>query len=153
MARPSKSAKVLTEKSQTKQEIEARIEIENKVGGGKDKIRPPAYLSASQKKIFRNVVKLLEDADILRNLDVEILARYSFALDQIVRIERDVNENPDLKCDKDILSAYDKYTKIYFRCCNELSLSPQSRAKIANASAAANDGTAELLRIIQGDAV
>ena len=36
-------------------------------------------------------------------------------------------------------------------CCNELSLSPQSRAKIANASAAANDGTAELMKILQGE--
>ena len=97
-------------------------------------------------------MKLLEDADILRNMDVEILARYSFALDQIVRIERDVNESPELKCDKDILSAYDKYTKIYFRCCNELSLSPQARAKIAIAASAANDGTAELMKILQGDA-
>ena len=153
MARPCKSARVLTEKSQTKREIEARIEIENRVGGGKDKIRPPAYLSNSQKKIFRNVVRLLEDADILRNLDVDILARYAFSLDMLICIEKDVNEAPELKCDKDILSGYDKYTKIYFRCCNELSLSPQSRAKIAIASSAANDGTAELLRIIQGDAV
>ena len=151
MARPSKSAKVLTDKSQTKAEIQARIDFENKVGGGSDKLRPPARMTDSQKKIFRNVVRLLKDADILRNLDVEILARYAFSLDMIVRIEKDVSENPELKCDKDILSAYDKYTKTYFRCCNELSLSPQSRAKIANAAAAANDGTAELMRIISGE--
>jgi len=150
MARPSKSAKVLSDKSQTKAEIDARIEFENKVGGGADKIRPPARMTDNQKKIFRNVVKLLKSADILRNLDVEILARYAFSLDMIVRIEKDVSENPELTCDKDTISAYDKYTKIYFRCCNELSLSPQSRAKIANAAASANDGTAELMKILQG---
>ena len=30
------------------------------------------------------------------------------------------------------MSAKDKYTKSFFRCCNELCLSPQSRAKMAN---------------------
>ena len=151
MARPCKSAKMLTDKSQTKAEINARIEFEDKIGGGRDKIRPPSRLTQSQKKIFRNVVKLLEDADILRALDVEILARYAFALDMIIRIEHDINEEASLKYSKAVTSAYDKFVKIYFRCCNELSLSPQSRAKIANASAAANDGTAELMKILQGD--
>ena len=151
LARPCKSAKVLSESSQTKAEINARIELEDKIGGGRDKIRPPTRLSPNQKKIFRNVVKLLEDADILRALDVEILARYSFALDMLIQIESDVVNRPSRKYEKAVLSAYDKYTKIYFRCCNELSLSPQARAKIANVSAAANDGSAELLKIIQGE--
>lgn len=151
MARPCKSAKVLTDKSQTKAEINARIEIEEKLGGGRGGIRPPARMSTAQKKIFRNVVKLLEDADILRTLDVEILARYAFVLDMITQIEHDINEDASLKYSKSVTSAYDNFAKIYFRCCNELSLSPQSRAKIANAAAAANDGTAELLKIIQGE--
>jgi P27 family predicted phage terminase small subunit len=151
MARPCKSAKVLTDKSQTKAEINARIEMEDRLGGGRDKIRPPSRLCKEQKKIFRNVVNLLEDADILRTLDVEIVARYAFALDMIIRIEGDITAHPIRLTDKDYIAAYDKYTKIYFRCCNELSLSPQSRAKIANASAAANDGTAELMKILQGD--
>ena len=30
------------------------------------------------------------------------------------------------------MNAKDKYSKDLYRCCNELSLSPQSRAKIAN---------------------
>ena len=30
------------------------------------------------------------------------------------------------------MSAKDKYTKDLYRCCSELSLSPQSRAKLAN---------------------
>lgn len=151
MARPCKSAKVLTDKSQTKAEINARIELEDKIGGGRDKIRPPTRLSPNQKKIFRNVVKLLEDADILRSLDVEILARYAFTLDMMIRIEEDITAHPARCTDKDYIAAYDKYVKIYFRCCNELSLSPQARAKIANVSAAANDGSAELLKIIQGE--
>jgi phage terminase small subunit len=29
------------------------------------------------------------------------------------------------------MTAKDKYTKDFFRCCNELSLSPQARAKLS----------------------
>ena len=151
MARPCKSAKVLTDKSQTKAEINARIEIEEKLGGGKSRIAPPDYMSPNQRKIFRKVVKLLEDADILRTVDVEILAQYAFALDMLIQIENDINRDGELKYSKAVTAAYDKYTKIYFRCCNELSLSPQARAKIANVAAAANDGTAELMKILQGE--
>ena len=31
-----------------------------------------------------------------------------------------------------LMGSKDKYTKDFYRCCNELSLSPQSRAKLAN---------------------
>ena len=43
-------------------------------------------------------------------------------------INKDINKITD----KQLLSAKDKYTKDLYRCCNELSLSPQSRAKLAN---------------------
>ena len=151
MARPCKSAKVLTDKSQTKAEINARLDAENKLGGGSDKLKPPSWLSTPQKKIFRDTVTALKSADILRNLDVHILAEFAWSLDLKIQVERDMNERPPLKYDKSALAALDKFTKTFFRCCNELSLSPQSRAKIANAAAAANDGTEELIRIIRGD--
>ena len=37
------------------------------------------------------------------------------------------------------MSAKDKYTKDLYRCCNELSLSPQSRAKLANINVQAKE--------------
>lgn len=151
MARPCKSAKVLTDKSQTKAEIDARIEMENAIGGGADKLKAPSWLTDSQKKIFRDIVTALKPADILRNLDVHILAEFAWSLDMKIQVEKEMNNTPQLKYAKNALSALDKFTKTFFRCCNELSLSPQSRAKIANAAAAANDGTEELIRIIRGD--
>jgi phage terminase small subunit len=47
-------------------------------------------------------------------------------------IEKLINKDIANLRDKSLLSAKDKYTKDFFRCCNELSLSPQSRAKLGN---------------------
>ena len=147
MARPAKSAKVLTDKSQTKAEIAARIDFENKLGGGDDSIKPPKHLTAVQKKIFRNVVALLKPSGVLQNTDVDIIAEYAFTLERKNAVETLLSESP---ADKDLMTAYNTYSKNFFRCCNELSLSPQSRAKIANAAMQASDGTAELLEILRG---
>ena len=148
MARPAKSAKVLTECSQTKAEINARIEFENSVGGGSDKIEPPARLTQRQAEIFGGVVELMKASDVLRNADIEIIARYAFILDKIISIEADMNTDTELLYNKDTVSAYSKYMQIYFRCCNELSLSPQSRAKLAITST--KDESLEAIKQIIG---
>lgn len=152
MARPCKSAKLLTDKSQTKDEIEARTERENRLRGRSGKLpAPPKWLTDSQKKIFRLIVKELEGAEILCRLDVWILQECAVAVDCLNRIGEDVNADPQLIYDKSVLTAKEKYTKIFFRCCNELSLSPQSRAKIANICAKPDDGTELLRAILSGE--
>ena len=72
MGRPSKSAKVLTECSQTKAEIAARVEAENKLKGN-GLPSPPKYLSEEQREIFDRIVGLLRDSDILSELDSDVL--------------------------------------------------------------------------------
>ena len=123
MGRPSKSAKVLTECSQTKAEIAARVEAENKLKGN-GLPAPPKYLSEEQRGIFDRIVGLLKESDILSELDSDVLGICAVSLDRIAEIERRQNEDPE------------KYTKDFFRCCNELCLSPQSRAKVAIATTA-----------------
>ena len=131
MARPSKSVKT-TSKNLTKEEKEKRQETEEILKGGADKITPPKHLNARQKKIFNNIVDELKSSGILGNLDVYILATCSIALDRIQEIEKMINKDSTLIRDKDLRLSKDTYTKDFFRCCNELSLSPQSRAKIGN---------------------
>jgi len=133
MARPAKSVNTMS-KNLTNEEKEIRAKTEEKLKGGADKISPPKHLNKEQKKIFRNIVKELEGSEILGNLDIYILSTCSIALDRMQEIEKTINENPSLIRDKDLRLANDKYTKDFFRCCNELSLSPQSRAKIGNLS-------------------
>ena len=132
MARPSKPAQLLTSCSQTKEEIRIRKEQENRLKGGENRINPPTYLSKEQKKIFRNIVSQLKASGILGNLDVYILAQCSIAIDRLQTIEAEINADPSLLRDTKLISSKEKYAKDFYRCCNELSLSPQARAKMAN---------------------
>ena len=50
------------------------------------------------------------------------------------------------------MSAKDKYNKDFYRCCNELSLSPQSRAKFGSLSLKAKEKEEDpLIKALKGD--
>ncbi|MBR4555561.1 MAG: P27 family phage terminase small subunit [Ruminococcus sp.] len=132
MARPCKPAKLLTDKSQTKAELSEREQIEKKLRGSKTKITCPSDLTSDQKKIFRRIVKELGDKDILGSLDNYLLRQTAIAIDRLHTIEDMINGNHNYLFNAKLMAAKDKYTKDFFRCCNELGLSPQSRAKFAN---------------------
>ena len=150
MARPCKSAKVLTDCSQTKEEINKRIETENLLRGNDDSIVAPSYLSKKQIDIFNFIVTELKNSGILGNLDTYILSTCVIAIDRLQKIESMINEDCQLLFDKSLLSAKEKYTKDLFRCCNELSLSPQSRAKLANINLQAKEKEEDKLLQILG---
>lgn len=152
MARPCKSARVLTDKSQTKAEIADRIEMEDRIGGGAVRLNPPKRLTKEQKKLWRTIVDGLKDADILRKLDTYILEDFVINLDSKMQVENDIRDDPQLKYDPHAQAALKLYTSNFYRGCNELSLSPQSRAKIANLSTlSAEDKTADLMKLLTID--
>lgn len=151
VARPTKSAKVLTESSQTKAEIAERIENEDKLRGSDDKLKPPTYLSSKQKKIFRYIVEQLKASGILGNLDIYILTTCVIAIDRLQEIESLINADIENLKSKELMSAKDKYTKDLYRCSNELSLSPQSRAKLSNINMQTKKDEADpLLQALKG---
>lgn len=131
MARPAMSANV-TAKHLTNEEKNSRLEKETKLKGSADKLKPSAHLTVSQRKIFKFIVSNLEQSGILSNLDNYVLSECSICIDRMQYIEKQVNDNPELLTDTSIMSTKDRYTKAFFRYCNELCLSPQARAKIAN---------------------
>ncbi len=131
MARPTKSVKTMS-KNLTKEEKSIRAKMEEKLRGDTDNISPPKHLNARQKKIFNYIVEELAASEIIGNLDIYILGTCSIAIDRLQEIEKMINKDIEKLYDKDLLSAKDKYTKDFFRCTNELSLSPQSRAKLGN---------------------
>lgn len=131
MARPAKSIET-TSKHWTKAELEARKETEESLKGNADKIKAPTFLSREQKKIFKYIVLELEASGVLCNLDIYILTTASIAIDRLQSIESLINEDIQNLHDKDLMASKDKYTKDLFRCTSELSLSPQSRSKLAN---------------------
>lgn len=131
MARPCKPIETQS-RHNTKEEIEARKKQEEKLKGLADKIKPPKYLNKDQKKIFKYIVDELKVSGILSNLDIYVLATCSIAISRLTEIEKQINEDITNLWDKTLMSSKDKYTKDFFRCCNELSLSPQARAKIGS---------------------
>lgn len=150
MARPCKSVNVMS-KNLTNEEKETRLETEKKLRGKSDKISPPSYLNTRQKKIFRYIVGELKASGILGNLDIYILSTCAVSIDRLQQIEKLINKNAERLLDKDLMSAKDKYTKDFFRCCNELSLSPQSRAKLGNINLQAKEQNDDvLLQVLRG---
>ena len=131
VARPSMSSKT-TAKHLTKSEADIKSKTEEKLRGAGDKLRPPKYLTTAQKKIFRLIVKELEGSEILGNLDVYVLTECSIAIDRMQEIESRINQEPHNILNDKLLQSKDRYLKSFFRCCNELCLSPQSRAKMGN---------------------
>ena len=150
MARPSKSVRVMS-KNLTKEKKELRLETEEKLKGGADNISPPTYLNASQKKIFNYIIEQLKESGILGNLDTYILSQAAISIDRLQKIEKMINKDINRIYDKDLLKAKSEYTKDFFRCCNELSLSPQSRAKLGNINLQAEQEKQDpLLQVLAG---
>ena len=130
MSRPCKSVST-TVKNFTKDEMNSRLESEEALRGNKDKLVPSDRLTDDQKEIFDYIITELENAGILGNLDLFVLETACISIDRLRKIEQQINEDFNLVCDTKIMGARDKYSKDFFRCCNELSLSPQARAKMA----------------------
>lgn len=147
MARPTKAA-ATSSWHMTTQEKQARLAGESKLRGSGGRPTPPKYLTDDQKKIFRSVVKQLEPAGTLCKLDADILVSYAVAKAALNDINAKIAEQPVCLTDREIISARRQYSSEYFRCLNELGLSPQSRAKMANmaAQAQAADPLLEALR-------
>lgn len=155
MARPAKSVAMKTG-LMTKDEINKRLEAETRLKGQADKLTAPSFLTLPQKQIFRYIVKNLESSGILGNLDIYVLAQTAITIDRIQECEKNINENGLFDWEgkaNPAVKVKDSYMKEFFRMCNELSLSPQARAKLANMNfkAEVNDSD-PLLTILGGGA-
>ncbi len=150
LARPAMSAKT-TSKHLTSFEKEAKLDAEEKLRGTANKLKPPRYLTSSQKKIFRFIVSELTASEILGNLDIYVLTECCIALDRMQDIEQQINKDAELICDKNLRAAKDRYTKSFFRCCNELCLSPQSRARMGNLNIQNKEENPLLKLLSEGD--
>lgn len=134
MARNCKSVDTMN-KHLTKEEYEERKEKEIKLKGNSDKIRPDPKLTEYQVKIFYYIVEELRAAEILGNLDVFILNKCAIAIDRLNYIEEKINNNPALALKREVQAFKKLYDADFKTCISELSLSPQSRAKISSINA------------------
>lgn len=130
MARPAKAVATKSGKIGN-EEQQQRLQIENKLKSGREKLVPPLYLTDDQMMIFNYIMTELEEADILGNLDLFVLSQTAICVDRVQKLEKQINADPDLIRNNAFMAGKDKYSKDFFRCCNELCLSPQSRAKLS----------------------
>lgn len=146
MARPAKAIDTNSQKM-SKQERKIREESEKKLRGNNDMIKPFSYLTKRQKAIFKDILNNL-NKDILSNLDTYLLNQTAITIERLESIEKEINSageyeyldknnknkkgyNLDAKTIISLKAVRDMYSKDFFRCCNELSLSPQARAKLS----------------------
>lgn len=130
MARPSKSITSSTGKI-SKEEKEIRLETENKLKGGNENLIPASYLNERQVEIFNYILSNLEESKVLGNLDVFVLNRTAITIERLENLDKQANDNEEIIFTTAFKSSRDMYSKDFFRCCNELCLSPQSRAKLS----------------------
>ena len=158
MGRPCKSTKLRTG-HQTSGERDVRSAVEGAFLDGK-KPTAPKELTKEQKRIFNFIVKALPEK-LLCSLDVYIVTMAAVSISRVQEVEFALNrigtsreKAEDVTTVKNLLKMRDSYTKDFFRCCNELCLSPQSRAKIGSAASLApsanNDPLTEVLRKFGG---
>lgn len=76
----------------TKAEIEARKNSE--VVAPNDKVKPPSYLTADQKKRFRKLAKELLEIKLIANVDCDALARLLIAQEQYIEITEQIRNTP-----------------------------------------------------------
>ena len=133
MGRPAKTIST-NSRHNTKKDVEIRKAAEEKTRGGMDKLIPPRYLTKEQKVIYKYIVDNLKEAEILGNLDHYILAMTAVTIDSIIQFDKAMNQVEDIMEKSKLIAARNNLAKDFFRCCNELSLSPQARAKISIAN-------------------
>jgi P27 family predicted phage terminase small subunit len=151
MARASKSARVLHEYSQTKAELNARIEVEDLLKGESNKIEAPSRLNANQKKIFNYIVSELKPSKILGNLDSYMLEMGAIAIDRLQCIEKEINRDFTMIYNRELMSAKSKYSADFIKFCQEACLSPQSRAKMGIlATNKKEEDSDPLLKVLKG---
>jgi len=142
MSRPAKAIDTNSMKM-SKEERKAREENEKKLRGANNNIKPFSYLNRRQKAIFKDILNNL-NKDILSNLDTYLLNQTAITIERLESLEKEINiaskitdengkekDKLDVRLIASLKSVRDMYSKDFFRCCNELSLSPQARAKIS----------------------
>ena len=133
MSRPAKPIELQTCHN-TKSDIQKRKSVQNVLKGDNACIVPPYKLTDGQLNIFNKIRDVYAKVDLIGELDVYTLAECAVVIDRLQVLEMMINDNPDLLTDKDIRSIRKGYTQDYYRLCNELGLSPQSRAKLGSLS-------------------
>lgn len=122
----------------TKKELEERQAAEERLRPPADKVRPPTWLSKDAKKIFRRIVKDLEETDLLTNVDVHPLAVYCDAVVQHAAATRILEEEGltsiganGQKVQHPAVLVATKYAGLIAKYTSKFGFDPAARASLA----------------------
>lgn len=162
MGKARKPAGLKKGKSESKEQLKRREEIEKQLMGSDDNVRNiPEYLSAEEQIYYRWLTNEIEIAGIITNLDIPLLEQTANCLHIMRQCDDNIRDNGILvqkidrfgniedKPNPAIKIKLDYQTK-YATLCNQLGLSPASRATLAGrqAEVKAEEGDA-LLQILK----
>lgn len=143
MGRPRKPASLKKGKSETKEHLEARAEVEQKLKGSSDLIyNIPEQLDELAIEYYKFLIEELEDSNILSNLDIPILTQTADCLskmeqaDSIIKSEGIIFYKPDNAGNNEprehpAVGIKQKYLNQFRALSTQLGLSPSSRAALA----------------------
>ncbi|WP_455236499.1 P27 family phage terminase small subunit [Veillonella sp.] len=139
-----------TKKHLTKAEKEKRMAVENAFTDDAV-IEPPSYLTKTQLEAFNFIIDALRQAKVLSRLDTQTIIQACVAVDMLNTSNKKVARKPSLAIDREFVGTQEKLVRTYLKLCDELCLSPQSRAKlgvlVANQK---EEETDPLLNVLQG---
>ena len=134
MSRPAKAISMCVG-ARAADTIAYREEAEEALRGGADGLVPPEWLNEGQRGIFEYVVSELADTRIMTNLDIFTLTHFAVAAERIFAADEELNGigigmEASLERRKVLMAERNSYSREFWKGVNELSLSPQARAKI-----------------------
>lgn len=128
----------LTLGHRTKDEIQTRKENQDRLKGDNTRIIPTQELNENENAIFNSIKDEMKNSEILSNLDSYLLTQLSVAIDKLEYLDLLLQKKPALIFNKEFKSSKKLYFDIFTKCCNELAMSPASRAKLANINSIVN---------------
>ena len=147
MARPTTSAK-LTREHLTKAKKNMRIELENRMKGGKFDETVPKEFTVEEAKAYMWLCSVLAPADILGEPDRETVKLAAITIARINQLDDLIRKQPELLTDKDVNAIRKTYIDQYGRFCKELCLSPGARSKIGSLMANTKKAEDPLIKVL-----
>lgn len=135
MGRPAKSVYAKCG-NDSKDLIESRKDVEDSLRGDVMSIAsPPDYISDIAKSYYDKLFDMLKDSKIIGALDGPLLTETANVMAHLSidnkRMDEAYSNNLDDKTLSLIRSRISNLQRSFFRCCNELCLSPQARSKLS----------------------
>lgn len=121
-------------KNLTKEEKKIRQCVEAAFVSIDNSLKPPAYFTPEQVRIFNDLVQKLSATKLLLSLDQTTFEQAAIIIDRLNEVDKMLNK-PENIFNINATNVRQKYFSQYLKICGELALSPAARAKLGTLSA------------------